>query len=181
LTRDHAREVGSGRPGILYRALGVENEIRLDYAAQPLTLHDRFLLCSDGVHGFLPDDHIADILRERCAPGDSARSLVNAALAAGSTDNCTALVLDVVALPVAASADIGVGITHLPLLPLPLGGETIDGFVLRTWLSDGRYTRLFAASDEVEGGEVVNGRLRFTNAPRCESGKPWLCCWPWRY
>ena len=155
LTRDHAREAGSGQPGILYRALGVENEIRLDYAAQPLALHDRFLLGSDGVHGFLPDGDIADILRERCAPGDTARALVNAALAAGSTDNCTALVLDVVALPVAASADIGVGITRLPLLPLPLGGEAIDGFVLRTWLSDGRYTRLFAASDEVEGGEVV--------------------------
>jgi serine/threonine protein phosphatase PrpC len=44
LTRDHAREAGSGQPGILYRALGVENEIRLDYAAQPLALHDRFLL-----------------------------------------------------------------------------------------------------------------------------------------
>ena len=28
---------------------------------------------------------------------------------------------------------------------------------------------------------MSSGRLRFTNAPRCEFGKPWLCCWPWRY
>ena len=44
---------GTGRSNILYRALGVETEVRLDYAAQPVALHDRFLLCSDGVHGML--------------------------------------------------------------------------------------------------------------------------------
>src|SRR5208337_921431 len=43
LTNDHSREDGAGRPGILYRALGVETEIRLDYAAQPVAQHDRFL------------------------------------------------------------------------------------------------------------------------------------------
>src|SRR5271170_3816955 len=54
LTTDHVREGGgAGRSNILNRALGVETEVRLDYAAQPLALHDRFLLCSDGVHAFL--------------------------------------------------------------------------------------------------------------------------------
>jgi serine/threonine protein kinase len=41
------------------------------------------------------------------------------------------------------------------LIPVPLGGETIDGFVLKVLLSDGRYSRLFGAVDEVEGGEVA--------------------------
>ena len=91
LTTDHAREDGTGRSRILYRALGVEAEVRLDYAAQPVALHDRFLLCSDGVHAFLTDESIADILRERSAPGDTARALVAAALQSGSTDNSTRL------------------------------------------------------------------------------------------
>ena len=154
LTTDHVRE-GNGRSHLLYRALGIEAELRLDYAAQPMAPHDRFLLCSDGVHGFLTDDSIADILRERSAPEDTARALVAAALGAGSTDNCTALVLDVVGLPTAESADIGSAITQLPLIPVPLGGETIDGFVLKVLLSDGRYSRLFGAVDEIEGGEVA--------------------------
>src|SRR6202007_476165 len=34
-------------------------------------------------------------------------------------------------------------------------GETIDGFVLKALISEGRYTRLFAAEDEVEGGNVA--------------------------
>jgi serine/threonine protein phosphatase PrpC len=155
LTTDHVREGGQGRSGILYRALGVETEARLDYASQPMALHDRFLLCSDGVHGFLTSEAIADILRERSASGDTARALVAAALQSGSTDNCTALVLDVVDLPTARSDDIGTAVMQLPLIPVPLSGEAIDGFLLKVVLSDGRYTRLFGAVDELEGGEVV--------------------------
>ncbi len=155
LTSDHVREDGTGRSSILSRALGVETELRLDYAAHQMARHDRFLLCSDGVHGFLTDEAIADILRERFASEDSARALVAAALQSGSTDNCTALVLDVVDLPTAESVDIGAAIMQLPLIPVPIDGETIDGFVLKVLVSDGRYTRLYGAIDEVEGGEVA--------------------------
>jgi serine/threonine protein phosphatase PrpC len=155
LTVDHVREDGTGRSGILNRALGVEAEVRLDYATQPVARHDRFLLCSDGVHGVLNSDTIADILRERSAADDTARALIAAALDSGSTDNCTAMVIDVVELPTVESADIGAAISRLPLIPLPVTGETVDGFLLKVLVSDGRYTRLFGAIDEIEGGEVV--------------------------
>src|SRR6185312_1768712 len=42
LTTDHVRQNGSGRSHVLNRALGVEAEVRLDYASQPVALHDRF-------------------------------------------------------------------------------------------------------------------------------------------
>jgi serine/threonine protein phosphatase PrpC len=155
LTTDHVRQGGTGRSNILTRALGVETEVRLDYTTQPVAPHDRFLLCSDGVHGFLAPEAIAGIMRERVSSEDTARALVAAALDAGSTDNCTALVLDVVGLETAEATDIGAGIAQLPLVPVPQGGETVDGFVLKVLLSDGRYTRLFGAEDEIEGGEVA--------------------------
>jgi serine/threonine protein phosphatase PrpC len=155
LTIDHVRADGTGRSHTLTRALGVEAEVRLDYAAQPIALHDRFLLCSDGVHGFLTDESIADILRERSAPEDTAGALVAAALESGGTDNSTAMVLDVVGLPTGGSADISAAIMRLPIVPVPVVGETIDGFVLRALISDGRYSRLFGAADEVEGGSVA--------------------------
>ncbi|HUC72763.1 MAG TPA: protein kinase [Stellaceae bacterium] len=155
LTVDHVRQDGTGRSHTLNRALGVEPELRLDYATQPVALHDRFLLCSDGVHGFLTEQAIADILRDRSAPEDTAGALVAAALEAGSTDNCTALVMDVVALPTAGSADISAAMLQLPIIPTPVGGQTIDGFVLKALISEGRYTRLFGAEDEIEGGSVA--------------------------
>ena len=155
LTIDHVRQVEGERSHTLNRALGVETEVRLDYATQPVALHDRLLLCSDGIHGFLTDQSIAGILRERSAPEDTAGALVAAALQSGSTDNCTALVLDVVSLPTAGSADVSAAILQLPVIPVPIVGETIDGFVLSALISDGRYTRLFGAEDEVEGGTVA--------------------------
>jgi serine/threonine protein phosphatase PrpC len=157
LTTDHVREGSSGgRSNVLYRALGVETEVRLDYATQPVALHDRFLLCSDGVHAFLNQEVIADIMRARSASDDTARELVRAALDAGSTDNCTALVVDVVELPTAESAtEVGSNIMQLPLIPVPVMGEAVDGFLLKVLVSDGRYSRLFGALDEVEGGEAV--------------------------
>ena len=155
LTTDHVRGDGARPSSMLYRALGVEPEARLEYVAQPVARHDRFLLCSDGLHRFLTDESIADILRDRSAPADTARALVAEALESGGTDNCTALVLDVSELPTAVSADLDGAIMRLPIVPVPTGGETIDGFVLKALLSEGRYTRLFAAEDEIEGGEVV--------------------------
>ena len=155
LTEDHSREAGQGQSRLLTRALGAEAEVRLDYAAQPVALYDRFLLCSDGVHGVLTDEAIAEAMRERSAPGDTARALVAAALDSGSSDNCNALVLDVISLPTADSAEVGGAIMRLPLIPTPISGETVDGIVLKAVLSDGRYSRLFGALDEVEGGEVA--------------------------
>jgi len=155
LTEDHVRQNGNGRSHILLRALGVETEVRLDYTSQPVAQHDRFLLCSDGVHGYLDAETMADIMRERVSSEDTARALVAAALRADSADNCTALVLDVVGLETAQSAEIGASLAQLPLIPVPQGGEAIDGFVLKVLLSDGRYSRLFGALDEIEGGEVA--------------------------
>ena len=155
LTTDHVRQDARGRSHTLTRALGVEAEVRLDYATQPVALHDRLLLCSDGVHGFLTEQNITEILRERSAPDDTAGALVATALQSGSTDNCTALVLDVVALPSAGSTDISATMLQLPVNPVPVVGETIDGFVLKALISEGRYSRLFGAEDEVDGGVVA--------------------------
>jgi serine/threonine protein phosphatase PrpC len=154
LTTDHVRD-DRGKSPVLYRALGIEAQLRLDYTSHPVALHDRFLLCTDGVHGSLVDEAIADVLAVRSAPEDTSRALVEAALQAGSTDNCTALVLDVVALPTARSADVGSAIRRLKLIPTPQVGDTVDGFVLNVLVSDGRYSRLFGAIDEVDGGAVV--------------------------
>jgi serine/threonine protein phosphatase PrpC len=154
LTTDHARETGPGRSGVLYRALGVETEARLDYTAQPVARHDRFLLCSDGVHGVLPPERIADMMRELSGSNETARALVAAALQSSSDDNCTAMVIDVVELPT-GRLDVGAAMMQLPLIPVPTIGGTVDGFLLKALISDGRYTRLFLAVDELEGGDFV--------------------------
>ena len=153
LTSDHVRRVED--TNTLTRALGVEPDLRLDYVSQPAALHDRYLLSSDGVHGALAPETMAAVLRGRAAPQDAAQAIVAAALERGSDDNCTALVLDVVQLPAMTAADLAETIARLPLVAPPNPGQEIDDFALKALVSEGRHSRLFAASDLVEGGEVV--------------------------
>lgn len=49
-------------------------------------------LTTDGVHGSLQPRHIAHLLSSRPLPAHAAADLVAAAMGAGSTDNCTAVV-----------------------------------------------------------------------------------------
>jgi protein phosphatase len=57
---------------------------------------DRYLLCSDGLSGVVPDEAIADVLRSVPDPTAAVTALVDLALEAGAPDNVTAVVADVV-------------------------------------------------------------------------------------
>lgn len=66
---------------------------------------DRWMLCSDGISDYLPDEVIAEVLRDVDGSQESARVLTRLALEAGSRDNVTAIVADVIdALPPVAGA-----------------------------------------------------------------------------
>lgn len=164
MTQDHIAGRGD-LAHMLNRAIGFEEFARFDYTSVGLRQHDRLLICSDGVHGALGDFRLQQLLEERTPPEESARSIVDAALAAGSSDNTTALVLDVVDLPPADRDDLTHAIATLPILDLPVTGDTIDDFALHDVLSDGRYSRLFKAVDKRAGREVV---LKFPH-PRVAS------------
>lgn len=143
LTEDHVSMVGDGHT-VLLRALGLEPTLRLDFIRQPLDDHDRLLLTSDGVHQVLSQQKIAGFLAARKSPQADAEAIVAAALVAGSQDNVTALVVDVIALPYDALA---AETQDLPILPVPEEGQTVDGFQLERLLSDGAHACLFIARD----------------------------------
>ena len=114
LTRDHTRgEFASrdGRPAPLGRealtqnfifgSRGLDDDagIRLDAGtdtgAVRLRDGDRLLLTSDGVHGFLASHRIGSVLVAHDEPEDAARAVMEEAIAAGSDDNITAIVVAV--------------------------------------------------------------------------------------
>jgi serine/threonine protein phosphatase PrpC len=152
LTRDHRPE--GGGTNLLTRAVGAEEIVRIDYAAEDLQAHDRLLICCDGVHDTLGERRIEDLLNRRQGPEAAARDLVAQALDAGSEDNVTALVLDVLELPAADLGDLGQAVAALPMRSPPQAGESVDGYLLETLIADGRYSRVFRARD-AETGRVV--------------------------
>jgi serine/threonine protein phosphatase PrpC len=154
LTRDHTRDHPDMRH-VLIRAVGLEENIRADYNVYDLKPHDRYLLCCDGVHATLKFGRLQQLLAERAAPDEAAGHLVTAALEAGSQDNATALVIDILGVPAADRLDIEAVMADLPILDLPKTGDSVDGFVLQEQVSDGRYSRLFRAEDTMGKREVV--------------------------
>jgi PPM family protein phosphatase len=62
---------------------------------------DRYLLCSDGLSGFVARDTIEEVLANGRAPGATADRLVELALKAGAPDNVTVIVADAVDLDTA--------------------------------------------------------------------------------
>ena len=81
---------------VITRALGGPGFTQPDLFWVDVADTDRLLLCTDGVNGFVDDEHIARVLATESDPGDAATALVRAALAAGGEDNATAVVVDVV-------------------------------------------------------------------------------------
>ncbi len=154
LTADHVRPEPDLRH-VLIRALGLEPELRLDHATVELADHDRLLLTTDGVHGTLSAARIAGLLARQASAEATADEIVEAALAAGSKDNATALVIDIVRLPPPDHDGILAGLSALPVLAPPAPGSSFDGFKVERVLSEGRYAILLAAEDTEDGSQVV--------------------------
>ncbi|NMN05327.1 MULTISPECIES: bifunctional protein-serine/threonine kinase/phosphatase [unclassified Novosphingobium] len=154
LTVDHCHAHPDMRH-VLLRALGLEDTLRLDHQQVALAPHDRLVLTSDGVHGVLSARRIERLLAARRSAEADAQGLVDAALAAGGRDNASAVVLDVVSLPLPGHDGVAGDLARLPILPAPQVGESVDGFALGTLLSEGRLARVFRATDTLGGGAGV--------------------------
>jgi protein phosphatase len=84
------------RRNIITASLRGEAEDNVRVSERVPLLGDRWLLCSDGVSDYLPDELIAAIVASAMEPQDTAEELVSTALEAGSRDNVTAVVCDIV-------------------------------------------------------------------------------------
>ena len=154
LTDDHVLDAPEMRH-VLKRAVGMEPSLRLDHGVQPLREHDRLMLCSDGVHCVLTPRRLRDLLLRRGAPDDDAQAIVGAALDAGSRDNATCVVIDVLGLPQSAAPELLTHYAALPILPPAEPGARLDGFQMIDQLAEGRYSVLMRAIDTARGTDVV--------------------------
>jgi serine/threonine protein phosphatase PrpC len=92
LSREQART--HPRRNVVTRALGAAPSVQSDHWLLPAVSGDRFLICSDGLTGELPDEVILPLLTVG-GPQQAAEALVAAANDAGGRDNVTAMVVDI--------------------------------------------------------------------------------------
>jgi len=91
---------------VILQAVGTRIEVAPTIWSEglPLEIGDAIVLCSDGLSNLVSEAELAAIVSE-CAPQESCRLLVDAALAAGGHDNISVGVFRIVAPPPGARAD----------------------------------------------------------------------------
>ena len=91
------------RRSVLMRVLGdVEEQPEIDTEILGIKPGDRWLICSDGLCGVVPDSLTAQIMKSPIGAGEACELLVGEALEFGAPDNVTVIVVDVVSASAAA-------------------------------------------------------------------------------
>ncbi len=74
---------------VIFRAVGVKEELTIDLLDGKFYPEDLFLLCSDGLTDMIQDDQIQDILCSDIDLNQKAEDLIESAKVAGGADNIT--------------------------------------------------------------------------------------------
>lgn len=88
-------EEGANHPQrhILTQALGVPEYLKPEILRLEIKKNDRYLLCSDGLHGYLSEQVIEETLRKAKSAEDCVDDFIKLALASGGYDNITAIAI----------------------------------------------------------------------------------------
>ena len=79
---------------VITRAVGIQESVQVDTLIVDLMPGDVFILCSDGLHGYLEDEEMLPLV-STIAVGDLPKKLVETANERGGKDNITAVVVRV--------------------------------------------------------------------------------------
>lgn len=78
---------------VITRAVGNRDYVEVDTNVLPLSPGDRFLLCSDGLHGYLHDEDVVDVMR--LGGAQAVAEFIRLANERGGKDNITAVTIEI--------------------------------------------------------------------------------------
>lgn len=87
-----SQAAGHPKRHILTRALGIPEYVSADTYAISLEKNDKILVCTDGLHGFVRENDIKNIMKKENNPAVVAQELIRIANSAGGEDNITVIV-----------------------------------------------------------------------------------------
>ena len=137
LTHDHAVNHPDFSHKLL-RSVGAEDHVVVDYMQGELQVGDVFVLVTDGVHGVIRESRLKEFagLQTDQSAQLASQGLVDAALAAGSNDNVTAVVVRVLGLLEATLQDVDRLAQSLPIPARLKVGEVMDGLRVTATVAD---------------------------------------------
>lgn len=158
LTRDHRVWISNDRD-YLSRALGIDTHLEIDYRATTVHEDDIYLLTTDGIHDFVSDKEIQEIIEtHKTNPQQATEQLVKAAEANESNDNISAHILKVDCLPEPDKTEFYEQLTQLPFPPDLKAGNIIDGYKILRELNASSRSQVYLAEDTLS--EKINNLPR---------------------
>lgn len=83
---------------VITRSLGTQPNVMADVFVEPVRDHDKIMLCSDGLHGYVEENDIVSIVLDH-EPTHAVRKLVDMANEAGGPDNITVTLVHLKEVP----------------------------------------------------------------------------------
>jgi serine/threonine protein phosphatase PrpC len=154
LTRDHRVHVAQDK-ACLSRAMGIELHMEIDYRQLPVELGDIYLLTTDGIHDYVDDNTLAQVLYDPGDPEPTAGRIVARALQNGSRDNVTCQVLKVESLPNQDLHEFYRKFSEMPFPPPLEPGMILDGYKIVRELHASKRTQIYLALDGQTDHKVI--------------------------
>jgi len=154
MTKDHITWLNSER-SYLSRALGVDTALQIDFKTEALQEGDIYLQTSDGVHEFVKEEDIIELLLSEQTSIEKAQRLVEKAIANQSDDNLSAQVSKVNQLPSATRQEVYEKLTELPFPPELHPGMKIDGYEILQEINLSARSQIYLAKDIENGKEII--------------------------
>ncbi|GGO78467.1 protein kinase [Marinobacterium nitratireducens] len=155
LTKDHRLWL-SAEESYLSRALGIDEQLELDYQALPVHPGDTFLIATDGVYEHADTRFMLDCLRDQAHDLDAAAQLiVGHALERGSSDNLSLQILCVDEVPGPEHRGLQLQVEELPLPPQPQAGLPLDGYRIVREIHASSRSHVHLAEDLESGARVA--------------------------
>lgn len=154
LTIDHRVRLSGGLEH-LSRAMGINQNLEIDYRLEPLAKGDIFALTTDGIHDVLShQDIVKSILGNKANFKLAATELVNLAHMRGSADNLTTQIFLVSECGDADVEGLQDSTAKLPFPPPFRGGEVLDGYTIIRPISESSRGQVYLAKNN-HSAEIV--------------------------
>lgn len=155
LTKDH-RSWTSSKTSYLSRALGINQNVEVDYATADLVKGDYFLLCTDGVYDYCDTDSILRVLgNNRQNLDNAAKEIVRQALENGSDDNLTLQIVSIDQSAELKPSSLQPQIDELTLPPLLSPRQEFDGYRILRELHSNSRSHVYLALDNDDNSQVI--------------------------
>lgn len=155
LTEDHRLQI-SQQKSYLRQALGIDQQLNIDYQSLQIDAGDFFIFATDGIYEYASTDFMIDAVHANQDNLDNAAKIIlDEAYEQGSTDNLTVQVVRIDQLPTQNEDELYQQLTAKPFPPDLEPRMVFDGYEIIREVHSSSRSHVYLAVDTETGTQVI--------------------------